>query len=105
MPKIEKRLPTHLRREEMDRLFAHAEARAAGDDFAALRDLPMLELFYASGLRLSELVGLDLRTLDLLSDQVKVRGKGRKERIVPVGARAGRALRHYLLAAGAGAPR
>jgi len=98
MPKIEKRLPTHLRREEMDRLFAHAEARAAGDDFAALRDLAMLELFYSSGLRLSELVGLDLRTLDLLSDQVKVRGKGRKERIVPVGRKAVGALRRYLLA-------
>ena len=98
MPKVEKRLPTHLRREEMDRLFVHAESRAASGDFAGLRDLAMLELFYSSGLRLAELVGLDLRTLDLLSDQVKVRGKGRKERIVPVGSRAVQALRHYLLA-------
>ena len=98
MPKIEKRRPSHLRREETEALFAHAEGLAASGEFGALRDLAMLELFYSSGLRLSELVGLDLRTLDLLSDQVKVRGKGRKERIVPVGSRAVGALRRYLLA-------
>jgi integrase/recombinase XerC len=98
MPKVEKRLPTHLRRDEMDGLFARAEALAASDDFTALRDLAMLELFYSSGLRLSELAGINLGTLDLLGDQVKVRGKGRKERIVPVGTRAVLALRRYLLA-------
>jgi integrase/recombinase XerC len=98
MPKIDKRLPTHLVREQIDALFAVAEERAAGDEFIAVRDLAMLELFYSSGLRLSELQGLELRTLDLLSDQVKVRGKGRKERIVPVGRKAVGALRRYLLA-------
>ena len=98
MPRLDKRLPTHLRREEMDALFAHAEAKAAEGEFTALRDLAMLELFYSSGLRLSELAGIDIATLDLLSDQVKVRGKGRKERIVPVGRRAVIALRRYLLA-------
>jgi integrase/recombinase XerC len=98
MPRIEKRLPTHLRKDEIEALFARAEAMAESDDFVALRDLAMLELFYSSGLRLSELAGIDLRTLDLLGDQVKVRGKGRKERIVPVGARAVLALRRYLLA-------
>lgn len=98
MPKVPKRLPSHLRREQIDALFAHAEAMAESDDFTALRDLAMLELFYSSGLRLSELQGLDLRTLDLLTDQVKVRGKGRKERIVPVGSKAVQALRRYLLA-------
>src|SRR5206468_3273154 len=59
-------------------------------------DLAMLELFYSSGLRLSELAGLNVDDLDLLADQIKVRGKGRKERIVPVGARAVQALRRYL---------
>jgi len=98
MPRIDKRLPTHLRREEMEALFAHAETMAETDEFTALRDLAMLELFYSSGLRLSELAGIDLGTLDLLSDQVKVRGKGKKERIVPVGRRAVGALRRYLLA-------
>jgi integrase/recombinase XerC len=98
MPRIEKRLPSYLRREEIDGLFAHAEAIAESGEFTALRDLAMLELFYSSGLRLSELAGIDLGVLDLLSDQVKVRGKGRKERIVPVGRRAVAALRRYLLA-------
>ena len=97
-PKIEKCLPSHFLREEMDTLFAQAEAGAEQGDFLALRDLAMLELFYSSGLRLGELQGLDIRTLDLLTDQVKVRGKGRKERIVPVGRRASQALRQYLLA-------
>lgn len=96
-PKVEKRLPAHFRRAEMDALFQHAEALAESGDFPALRDLAMLELFYSSGLRLAELSGLDLPALDLLSDQVKVRGKGRKERIVPVGSAAIRALRRYLL--------
>jgi tyrosine recombinase XerC len=95
-PKIEKRLPTHLRRAETDTLLAHAESLAESGDPLALRDLAMLELFYSSGLRLSELQGLDLGALDLLSDQVKVRGKGRKERIVPVGSKAVAALRRYL---------
>jgi integrase/recombinase XerC len=96
VPRIDKRLPTHLDRQTMDTLFAWAEQRAGGGDFIALRDLAMLELFYSTGMRLSELAGLDLGALDLLSDQVKVRGKGRKERIVPVGSRAVRALRNYL---------
>ncbi len=95
MPRLEKRLPTWLRREETERLFATAEALAGGDEFLALRDLAILELFYSCGVRLSELAGMNLRDLDLLADQVKVRGKGRKERIVPVGSRAVRAVRRY----------
>ncbi|MFZ5625006.1 MAG: tyrosine recombinase XerC [Gemmatimonadota bacterium] len=98
VPRLEKRLPTYLERGQLERLFEWAEMRASGDDFQALRDLAILELFYSSGLRLSELVGLDLSALDLLSDQVKVRGKGKKERIVPVGSRAVLALRRYLRA-------
>ena len=94
-PKLEKRLPVHLRHEQAESVVAQAEARAAAGDFEAQRDLAMLELFYSSGIRLSELQGLDLGMLDLLSGQVKVRGKGRKERIVPVGEPAQRALRAY----------
>ncbi len=96
MPRLEKRLPTYLRRDQTEQLFQVAETLAEGGDFTALRDLAMLELFYSCGIRLSELHGLALRDLDLLADQVKVRGKGRKERIVPVGSRAVRALRRYL---------
>jgi len=96
VPKVEKRLPSYLRRDETDRLFEMAEARAGDDDPLAVRDLAMLELFYSSGLRLSELAGASIRDLDLLSNQIRVRGKGRKERIVPVGRRAEQALRSYL---------
>jgi integrase/recombinase XerC len=96
IPKLGRRLPTHLDRSRTEALFAGVEDRAASGDLAAVRDLAMLELFYSSGLRLSELAGLDVGDLDLLADQVKVRGKGRKERLVPVGTRAVRALRQYL---------
>src|SRR5690606_2558029 len=88
VPRLEKRLPGHLLASQVEQLFAHAESLAADDDPEAVRDLAMLELFYSSGLRLSELRELDTDRLDLLSDQVKVIGKGRKERIVPVGRRA-----------------
>lgn len=95
-PKLERRLPTYLDRAETEQLFAEAEHRAAADGgFRAARDLAMLELFYATGMRLSELAGLSEPDLDLVSDQVKVRGKGRKERIVPLGGHASRALRAY----------
>jgi len=96
VPRIEKRLPTYLDREQTERLFAWAESRAAGDEYKPTRDLAILELFYSTGIRLSELSGMNLDDLDLLSDQAKVRGKGRKERIVPVGSRAVLALRRYL---------
>lgn len=96
LPRAERRLPSHLLREQVDRLFAHVEALAESGTMDALRDLAMVELFYSSGLRLSELRMLDMTQLDLLGDQVKVVGKGRKERIVPLGRRAGLAIRRYL---------
>ena len=96
VPRLDKRLPTYMDRGQTERLFAWAELRAGADDFLASRDLAMLELFYSTGMRLSELNGLNLEDVDLLSDQARVRGKGRKERILPVGARAVAALRRYL---------
>ncbi len=107
-PKLDRRLPTHLDRAETELVFAEAERRAAAGGFREARDLAMLELFYATGIRLSELAGLNEQDLDLVSDQVKVRGKGKKERIVPLGRHATRALRAYftrrdtLLVAGGG---
>jgi len=95
MPKLGKPLPAYLDREETERVFAEAERRAAAGGFTEARDLAMLELFYSTGIRLAELAGLSERDVDLVSDQVKVRGKGRKERIVPVGTHATRALRRY----------
>lgn len=94
-PKMEKRLPGHLTRSDVDAIFSVAENRAAENTLAGTRGLLILELLYGSGLRLSELQGLDLSDLDLAGEQVKVRGKGRKERIVPVTRRALQALRRY----------
>jgi integrase/recombinase XerC len=94
-PRRERYLPKYLDRAQADALFASAESAAASGRFAAVRNLAMLELFYSTGIRLSELRGLNRADLDLLSQMVKVRGKGRKERIVPVGDHAVRALRAY----------
>ena len=94
-PKLERHLPAYLDRAQAGRLFELAATRAMEGNHAAVRNLAMLELFYSAGLRLSELRGVDRRDLDLVSQQVKVRGKGRKERIVPVGDHAALALRNY----------
>ncbi|MEJ2185101.1 MAG: tyrosine recombinase XerC [Gemmatimonadota bacterium] len=94
-PRLERRLPGWLTRSEVDDVFALAENRAAEGTFHGTRDLAILETFYATGMRLSELQGLDWEDVDLIGDQVKVRGKGRKERIVPLGVAAVRALRRY----------
>lgn len=94
-PKLERRLPGHLGRGDMDALFAVAENRAAENTLGGTRNLVILELLYGSGLRLAELHGMNLADLDLVGEQVKVRGKGRKERIVPLTAATLRALRRY----------
>lgn len=94
-PKLERRLPTHLDQAETALVFAVAERRAAEGGFRELRDLAMLEVFYSTGMRLSELTGLNQTDLDLIADQVKVRGKGKKERLVPLGRQATAALRAY----------
>ena len=94
-PKLERTLPAHLDRAEVELLFGEAERRATAGGFAEARDLAMLELFYSTGMRLAELAGLNDQDIDLISDQVKLRGKGKKERLVPVGAHAEAALRRY----------
>jgi tyrosine recombinase XerC len=94
-PKQDKYLPGYLDRAQIDLLFQMAEARALEGSFTDVRNLAILELFYSTGMRLSELQGLSRGDLDLVSQQVKARGKGRKERIIPVGDHAQRALRNY----------
>lgn len=94
-PKLDKRLPSVLGRQDLDELLELAENNASKGNFLGTRDWAMLELFYATGMRLAELAGLDLHDVDLVSDQVKVRGKGRKERLLPVGKHAAKALRRY----------
>ena len=91
-PRIGRRLPGLLSREEVGRLLAAPDPRRP----AGLRDRAMLELLYATGLRVSELVGLALNDLDLQARVLLARGKGRKERLVPVGAPAAEAVRAYL---------
>ncbi len=95
LPKLERRLPAVLDRQQVDELFHYAQSLAEEGGFGERRDLAILEVFYATGMRLSELAGLNLADVDVVSDQVKVRGKGRKERIVPLGGYASRALRSY----------
>jgi integrase/recombinase XerC len=90
-PKSPKRLPAALSPDEAVRLVTIAD-----EDLLGARDRAMFELAYSSGLRLSELAGLDLARLDLASGEVRVIGKGSKERIVPVGAPARAALSHWL---------
>jgi integrase/recombinase XerC len=94
-PKLDRHLPGHLDRRQVDTMLTAAATRAQEGRFTDVRDHAILELFYTAGLRLSELRGIDRRDLDLLGGVVKVRGKGRKERIVPVGEPAQRALRAY----------
>ncbi len=94
-PKVDKYLPHYLDLRQMGTLFTAVETRAQGGRFTDVRNLAMLELFYSTGMRLSELRGVNRSTIDLLANQVKVRGKGRKERILPIGDRAVLALRNY----------
>jgi integrase/recombinase XerC len=94
-PKLEKTLPAWLTRLEVERLFDVAQHGSAENTFRGTRDHAIVELFYATGMRLSELHGLDMSQLDLVGDQARVMGKGRKERIVPLGRPAVAALRRY----------
>lgn len=106
-PKAAKTLPRHLRPGEVERLL---EAPLERDDALGRRDVVILELLYAAGLRVSELTGLDWSHLDLEAGTVRVLGKGGKERMVPFGAPARRALElwqtdwHGLRASGEGRP-
>ena len=95
-PRVEKRLPGHATAADIEGVFSGAEARAAENTFPGTRNLVILELLYGSGLRLSELHGLDLSDLDLRRGQTKVFGKGSKERLVPFTGSAGRAISRYL---------
>jgi integrase/recombinase XerC len=91
-PKKEQKLPFHL---DIDQATALMEAPDPLQKYA-LRDRAILELLYSSGLRVSELTGLNIGELDLASGMIRVTGKGGKERIVPVGSRALEALHEYI---------
>ncbi len=91
-PRPGRRLPRVLSVEEVDRLLAAPDGRTA----AGARDLAMLELLYATGLRVSELVSLELNDVNLETRVLLARGKGRKERLVPLGAPAAEAVARWL---------
>lgn len=94
-PKLDRYLPGYLDRAQIDLLFQSAALHAQDGKFTDVRNNAILELFYSTGMRLSELRGINRADIDLLSQQVKVRGKGKKERIIPVGDHASLALRNY----------
>lgn len=95
-PKAHRDLPAVLRADEVRALLDSVAEQSTGDDATAIRDLAILELLYASGIRVGELVGLDVDDLDAERRIVRVFGKGRKERSVPYGAPASRALDRWL---------
>jgi integrase/recombinase XerC len=92
-PKIEKHMPAFL---SVDEAFDLLEAARRDHSFSGLRNVAMLELFYSSGLRLAELAGLNREDIRFEESLVKLRGKGKKERLVPVGEKALDAIRDYL---------
>jgi integrase/recombinase XerC len=102
LPKIDKKLPLVLTRQQIEELLTApmrmAKNRAA-PVWMPLRDVAIMELFYSSGLRLSELAALDVAAVDLYTESVRVLGKGRKERICPVGFPALEAISRYRAAA------
>ncbi|MDR0822417.1 MAG: tyrosine recombinase XerC [Endomicrobium sp.] len=87
-PKKDKRVPIFLTEDEMQKLFNIEEIK--------LRDMAMLELLYSSGLRISELIDLKLKDIDFISNIVKVRGKGDKERLIPIGEKCISAIMNYI---------
>ena len=95
-PKPDRSLPRVLSREAMDTVLDSLAARAVDGEPVALRDLAIVELLYASALRVSELVGIDTGDLDLDRRTVRVLGKGSKERVVPFGQPAHLAVADYL---------
>ncbi len=112
-PRLPVRMTPHLSVDEVFQLLAapaspavaNSEKAGSGAEALRARDRAILEVFYGSGLRIGELVGLNLPDMDLQEGLVRVRGKGRKERIVPTGRKAREALRAYLEVRGVLCPR
>jgi integrase/recombinase XerD len=91
-PRVKKRLPRPVSPEEIERLLTTPE----GETPKALRDRALLELLYATGMRVTELISLDLGRVDMDTGTVRCYGKGAKERLIPIHSRAVKALRLYL---------
>ncbi len=91
-PKLDKRLPEFFREEEILKALDSIDENTA----SGIRDKAMIDLFYGTGMRLSELAGLDIQDIDFRSGAVKVTGKGRKERVLPIGRSVLNTLDRYL---------
>jgi len=91
-PKAEKKLPSVLTEKEIENLMS----AATGKDFISLRDRTILELIYSTGIRVSELVNMDVSDIDFVNEEIKVLGKGGKQRIIPAGSVALNILHCYL---------
>jgi tyrosine recombinase XerC len=91
VPKLDKKLPLFLTVDEASRLMESPEG-----DYLGLRDRAVMETLYSTGIRISELVGLSSEDVDFIGGAVKVKGKGKKERIAPIGDRALNAIKAYL---------
>lgn len=98
-PKPDRHLPRVLTRAQIDDILSGLAARATTGEAGAIRDLAVIELLYASALRVSEITGLDVESVDLGRLTVRVIGKGSKERVVPFGVPAKNAVVSYLEAA------
>ena len=94
-PKLDKHLPSFMTEEETARLIESAFAKGDKDELG-LRNRAILETFYSTGIRISELAGLNVQDVDLIGGIAKVMGKGKKERIVPIGDTAISSIRKYL---------
>lgn len=92
-PKKKKPLPVFLREGEMDRLLDDMDF---GEGFEGCRDHMIVEMFYATGMRLSELIGLDDKDIDFSASLVKVAGKRNKQRLIPFDEELGRSMREYV---------
>jgi integrase/recombinase XerC len=102
LPKAEKKLPLVLTQKQIEELLTaplRVPKLKAAPSWMALRDASILELFYSSGLRLGELASLNVADVDIYTESVRVLGKGRKERVCPVGAPALEAISRYRAAA------
>lgn len=95
-PRAGRRLPRVLTRAQMDAILERLQVLASDGDPLAMRDVAVIELLYASALRVSELTGLDLADVDPSARTLRVLGKGAKERVVPYGGPAAHALEAYL---------
>lgn len=102
LPKSEKQLPRFMTTSQVDALVTAplvAEKSKQAPSWMAARDAAVIELFYSTGMRLSELVGLDVRDVDPISETARVTGKGSRERVCPVGGPALEAIQRYRHAA------